>query len=101
MFMLPQATAPAHPRRTASPAQALRPPQRQRLAVQTLAGQPITALADQHRVSRQFVYRQAGKARRALDGAFAPPPPADPPKLGAWPLMGFPSFPMMVARPWR
>jgi hypothetical protein len=45
--------------------------------VQALAGQPITALADGHQVSRQFVYRQAAKARQALDDAFAPPPPAE------------------------
>jgi len=51
------------------------PQQRQQLAVQALVGQPITTLADQHQVSRKFVYQQAAKAQQALDDAFAPPPP--------------------------
>jgi hypothetical protein len=56
----------------------LLPPQRQHLALHALAGQPITALADQHQVSRQFVYQQTAKAQQALDQAFAPPaPPAE------------------------
>jgi hypothetical protein len=49
------------------------PPQRQRLAVEALAGtQPITRLAHNHAVSRKFVYPQADKAQQALDQAFAP-----------------------------
>jgi hypothetical protein len=57
------------------PAQQLSPSQRQRLALDALAGtRPITALADAHDVSRKFVYRQAGEAQRALDHAFAPAP---------------------------
>ena len=55
------------------PAQQLAPPQRQRLAVDALAGsQPITRLAEEHDVSRKFVYQQADKAQQALDQAFAP-----------------------------
>ena len=57
----------------ATPAKHLPPGQRQRLAVEALAGtRPIAALAGAHDVSRKFVYQQAGKARRALDRAFAP-----------------------------
>jgi hypothetical protein len=41
-----------------------------------LAGtQPIAHLAEDHDVSRKFVYQQAAKAEQALDAAFAP---ADP-----------------------
>jgi hypothetical protein len=55
------------------PAKALGPRQRQRLAVDALAGcQPITHLAEQSEVSRKFVYRQATTAQQALDQAFAP-----------------------------
>ena len=55
------------------PAQELAPAQRQRLAVDALAGsQPITRLAQDHEVSRKFVYQQADKAQQALDQAFAP-----------------------------
>lgn len=57
----------------ACPAQELAPAQRQRLAVDALAGsQPITRLAQDHEVSRKFVYQQADKAQQALDEAFAP-----------------------------
>src|SRR5215211_723922 len=67
---------PSHPRSTTScPAHALGPPQRQRLAVEALAGTvPITELADQTQVSRRFVYRQQAIAQDALDNAFDPPP---------------------------
>jgi hypothetical protein len=45
--------------------------QRQDLAVQALAGnQPISKLAEQHDVSRKFIYQQAGKAQEALDDVF-------------------------------
>jgi hypothetical protein len=48
------------------------------LAVRALAGtQPISHLARDHHVSRRFVYRQADKARRALDQAFDPAPDDD------------------------
>jgi hypothetical protein len=61
------------PNAPAAPAQRLNPDQRQRLALDVLAGsQPVTALADQHDVSRKFVYQQADKAQRALDQAFSP-----------------------------
>jgi hypothetical protein len=57
------------------PAQQLAPEQRQRLALGALAGtQPLAHLAQQHDVSRKFVYQQADKAQRALDQAFAPSP---------------------------
>jgi hypothetical protein len=56
-------------------AQGLAPDQRQQLAVAALAGtQPVSRLATDHDVSRKFVYRQADKARHALDQAFAPLP---------------------------
>jgi hypothetical protein len=62
----------------ASPAQALGPQQRQRLAVEALAGTtPITELADQTHVSRKFVYQQQDIARNALNNAFDPPPADD------------------------
>jgi hypothetical protein len=66
----------AHPRSTNScPAQALDPQQRQRLAVEALAGTtPITQLADQNHVSRKFVYQQQDIAHNALSNAFEPPP---------------------------
>ncbi len=57
------------------PAQELAPDQRQRLALDALAGsQPVARLAQQHDVSRPFVYQQADKAQQALDQAFAPDP---------------------------
>jgi hypothetical protein len=73
MTILPAATHPVLP----APARLLPPPARQQLALDALAGQAITALADRHQVSRQFVYRQARQARQALDEAFAPPPADD------------------------
>ena len=52
------------------PANALDHQQRQRLALEALAGaQPLSHLADEHEVSRKFVYQQAGKAQQALDRA--------------------------------
>jgi hypothetical protein len=57
------------------PANHLDPQQRQRLAIDALAGsQPITRLADQHDVSRKFVYQQADKAQQALEQTFTPQP---------------------------
>ena len=59
---------------TPSPAKTLGPQQRQRLAVDALAGTlPITELADQNHVSRKFVYRQQDIANNALANAFEPP----------------------------
>src|SRR5262245_20425381 len=73
----PAATVPS------PPACLLPPPVRQQLALDALAGQPISALASQHHVSRPFVYRQLQQARDALDRAFSPPPD-DPPDLLFW-----------------
>lgn len=65
-----RAPAPATP----CPAHHLTPPQRTRLAVAALAGTaPVTQLADQHHVSRKFVYQIADTADRALHDAFTPP----------------------------
>jgi hypothetical protein len=61
----------------APPAQALTPLQRQQLARQALAGQSITVLAQQHQVSRKFVYQQRARADQALNDAFAPQPTDD------------------------
>src|SRR4051812_3653019 len=71
-------TAAHPPSATPCPAKTLDPQQRQRLAVEALAGTvPITELADRARVSRRFVYRQQALARDALDTAFEPPPTDD------------------------
>jgi hypothetical protein len=59
----------------ACPAHHLGSPQRYHLALHALAGTyAITALADQHHVSRKFVYQVAGAADRALRHAFDPAP---------------------------
>jgi hypothetical protein len=64
-----QPPLPAHP---SCSAKNLAPDQRQRLALEALAGtQPIAHLADQHDVSRKFVYQQADLAQQALEDAFA------------------------------
>lgn len=56
----------------ASVAKGLGPDQRKELSIQALAGsEPVSRLAARHRVSRKFVYRQAGLAGQALDEAFA------------------------------
>jgi hypothetical protein len=68
MCILPRSTAPA------SPAHALSPKTRQQLALDALAGQPITLLALQYAVSRKFIYQQLRIAHAALDQAFAPTP---------------------------
>src|SRR5262245_24931350 len=60
--------------RSDCPAHRLTPPQRRQLALDALAGQPIAALAQQHQVSRKFVYQQRHRAHHALDQAFAPKP---------------------------
>ena len=60
------------------PAKQLLPPRRQELAIAILAGsQPVSQLARQHQVSRNFLYRQADTARQALTSAFDPPRAAD------------------------
>src|SRR5262249_31472565 len=60
-----------------TPAHALPPSARQQLALDVLAGCPITELARQHDVSRKFVYQQTDKAEQALAEAFTPDPAAD------------------------
>jgi hypothetical protein len=68
-------TASTTPRPHPCPAHQLAPDQRQHLALQALAGeQPIAHLAQQHLVSRKFVYQQADKAQHALQQAFDPTP---------------------------
>lgn len=53
------------------PAMAMRPEQRQDLALQALAGTaPISRLATEHDVSRKFIYRQRARATDALHDAF-------------------------------
>jgi len=65
---------PAVEQQTHCAAKAMPAQQRQGLAVQALAGsQPITDLAKQHQVSRNFVHQQVSKAKDALEEAFATP----------------------------
>jgi hypothetical protein len=53
------------------PAKAMRPAQRQELALHALAGtETISGLAAQHEVSRKFVYQQVDSAKAALHEAF-------------------------------
>lgn len=56
----------------AAPARLLPPQTRQQLALDALAGQSVTELADQQRVSRKFVYQQLQQAHDALDQSFHP-----------------------------
>ena len=86
MSILP---APAVPVPNAS-TRRLPPHTRQQLVLDALAGQPITDLADQHRVSRKFVYQQLHHAHDALEHAFAPPAD-EPPQLLFW---------LPVTQPW-
>jgi hypothetical protein len=69
--------APATPAAVRYPAQALPPEQRQQLARDALAGQPLSQLARQHDVSRKFVAQQVAKAEQALDAAFTRVVPDD------------------------
>jgi hypothetical protein len=74
----PHPTAAPAQRPLSSPAQGLSPDQRQRLALNALAGtHPVARLADEHDVSRKFVYQQAQQAEKALQEAFAPDPDPD------------------------
>ena len=59
------------------PAQLLTPAQRRQLALDALAGQPISQLAGHYQVSRKFVYQQRGIALDALEQAFAAEPDCD------------------------
>jgi hypothetical protein len=55
----------------ACPAHGLGRKQRQELALEALVGKrAISQLADEHDVSRKFVYQQTAKAQEALDDAF-------------------------------
>jgi hypothetical protein len=75
----PTTPPPQRPANRSCPANLLDPQQRQRLALDALAGtQPIRHLADALDVSRQFVYRQTDQAQQALDRAFLPDPDNDP-----------------------
>src|SRR5256714_2425833 len=56
------------------PAHRLTPLQRRQLALDALAGQSISLLAEQRQVSRKFVYQQLDIAHAALERAFAPVP---------------------------
>ena len=56
------------------PAHRLTPAQRRQLALDALAGQSISLLAEQRQVSRKFVYQQLDIAHDALERAFAPVP---------------------------
>jgi hypothetical protein len=55
------------------PAHRLTPSQRRQIALDALAGQSISALANQYQVSRKFVYQQLQIAHDALERAFTPP----------------------------
>jgi hypothetical protein len=73
----PHTQRPA-PANRSCPANHLDPQQRQRLALDALAGTlPIRHLADEHDVSRKFVYQQTDKAQQALDHAFLLEPDDD------------------------
>jgi len=57
---------------TSSPASQFPSKKRKELALNVLTGtEPVTELAQKHRVSRKFLYQQANKADMALDTAFA------------------------------
>jgi hypothetical protein len=86
MNILSQPTTPVLP----AAAALLPAPTRQQLVLQALAGQPITTLADQHHVSRTFVYQQLHHAHDAIDQAFNPAD-TDPPQLLFW---------LPVTKPW-
>jgi hypothetical protein len=75
---IPRASV-THPQSENScPAKLLGPKQRQELALEALSGpHSITQLAEEHDVSRKFVYQQAHQAEQALAQAFAPPLSAD------------------------
>ena len=56
-----------------SVAASLSPTVRQDIGIQVLSRSlPISQLADQHQVSRKFVYQQGDKAQHSLDESFAP-----------------------------
>jgi len=73
----------------ASRAASLAGPARQQLALDALAGVPISQIAADNDVSRKFVYRQLHRAHQGLDLAFDPP--QSPQDLLFW---------LPVTRPW-
>jgi hypothetical protein len=73
----------------ASQARLLSAQARQQLALDALAGVPVSQLAQQNQVSRKFVYQQLDKAHQGLQLAFDPPQP--PEGLLFW---------LPVTRPW-
>jgi hypothetical protein len=80
-------TQPPLPNTPSCPAKGFSHEQRQRLALDALAGpQSVASLAGQHEVSRKFVYQQANKAQHALDQAFAAGPLDDPQVLFTVPV---------------
>lgn len=56
-----------------TPTRLLPPTTRQQLVLDALAGQSISQLAQQHHVSRKFIYQQLRQAQHALDQAFQSP----------------------------
>ena len=58
-------------------------PDRQHLALDALAGVPVSHIAQDQPVSRKFVYQHLHKAHPALATALAPPAP-DPPEWLFW-----------------
>ena len=67
----------------ASHAASLSGPVRQQLALDALAGVPVSRIAADELVSRKFVYQQLHLAQDALTNAFAPSS-TDPPGLLYW-----------------
>jgi hypothetical protein len=64
----------------------LLPEQRRQLALDALAGHAVSGLAEEHQVSRKFVYQQLHRAHDALDLAFAPAPADAHPVLFTLPV---------------
>jgi hypothetical protein len=73
----------------ASRAAALPGPARRQLALDALAGRPISHIARDQHVSRKFVYQQLDRAHLGLELAFEPP--VVPPELLYW---------LPVTKPW-
>src|SRR5262245_60695174 len=73
----------------ASPAHLLAAQERLRLALDALAGVPISRLAAENHVSRKFVYQQLHRAHQGVQLAFNPPAP--PEDLLFW---------LPVTKPW-
>src|SRR5258708_35305881 len=70
-----------HPASSPPRAHNLTPAERIQLALDALAGEPISHLAQQHAVSRKFVSQQVQRARDAIDEAFLPQPDHSEPVL--------------------